>query len=263
MFPHTEFLGLDLYLWMIFMGVLAGMAAGRLCSARAGVSAKVFNITVLSAAIGLILGYIFAVLTESFWEFLENGTFVWGTGATFYGGLIGGTMVFLAVYFLLGKLFCKDKEHIRELVKVLSLAAPCVALAHAFGRLGCLFEGCCYGQTTDAWYGIELLVDGTWQKRVPVQLFEAIFLFVLAVLMFLLIYRRKHFYNLSLYLILYGIWRFFIEFARADDRGISGMGALSPSQFLSIVLIAVGIAFALFYRFFLARRIQEAPHEGS
>lgn len=262
MFPDAEFLGLDLYVWMTVVGVLAAMGAARLCSDRAGLCAKVFNIMLVSAAAGVILGYVFAVLTQSFWSFLESGTFVWGAGATFYGGLIGAAAVYLAVYFLLGKLFCKEKEHLREFGKMLSLVAPCIALAHAFGRLGCLFEGCCYGAETDAWYGIEMRIGGVWQKRVPIQLFESLFLFALAAGLFVLVLRGKSAYNFSLYLTVYGIWRFFIEFARADDRGSSGVGALTPSQLLSSLLVVVGVGLAALY-FFHRRRAAEESHEDA
>ncbi len=267
MFPDVNFLGLDLYYWMFLVGVIAAMAAARIFSARAGVSAKVFDLMIVSALFGVILGYLSAVLLESFWEYLETGRFVWGTGATFYGGLIGAAAVYLAVYFLLGKFVCKEKEHIREFGRMLSLVFPCIALAHAFGRLGCLFDGCCFGAETDAWYGIEMSVGGEWQKRVPIQLFESLFLFALAAVMFALDLRFHFAYNPSLYAVAYGIWRFLIEFARADDRGSSGFGWLSPSQLLSLVLIGAGVAFALFYRFYLKEKLARGeggtPHEGA
>lgn len=264
MFPNAQFLGLDLYYWMFLIGVLAAMAAARLFSFRVGLSAKVFNLLIISAVFGVILGYLAAVLVESFWEFLATGKFVWGTGATFYGGLIGAVLAYLAVYFLVGHFICKDGEHIAEFNRMLSLIVPCIVLAHGFGRLGCLFDGCCYGAKTDAWYGIEMFIGGEWQKRVPLQLFESLFLFALAALLFTLLLRFKFEYNASLYLILYGIWRFIIEFFRSDDRGASGVGTLSPSQLLSIVLVIFAVAYSLFYRFYLKKRLERrGAHEGA
>ncbi len=264
MFPDARFLGLDLYYWMFLVGVLAAMVTARLFFSRVGLSGKVFNLMIVSALFGVVLGYLSAALLESFWEFLETGTFVWGTGATFYGGLIGAVLVYLAVYFLLGKFYCKEREHIIQLNKMLSLVFPCIVVAHAFGRLGCLFEGCCYGAKTDAWYGIEMFVEGEWQKRIPLQLYEALFLFALAAVLLILLLRFKFEYNVSLYLIAYGVWRFFIEFARNDDRGASGIGSLSPSQFLSIVLVIVAVAYLLFYRFYLKQRLERGEtHESA
>lgn len=263
MFPDVRFLGLDLYYWMFLTGILAAMVCARVFSARAGVCAKVFDLMIFSAVAGIVVGYLCSVLLESFWEYLETGKFIWGTGSTFYGGLIGAAAAYLGVYFLLGKFFCKKREHIAQFNNMLSLVVPCIVLAHAFGRLGCLFEGCCYGAPTDAWYGIEMYIGGTLQKRVPVQLFESLFLFALAAVLLVLFLRFRFEYNASLYLVVYGIWRFFIEFARADDRGASGVGALSPSQLLSLLLIAAGVALAFLYRFVLKKRLgREDPDEA-
>ena len=46
--------------------------------------------------------------------------------------------------------------------------------------------------------------------------------------------------NLALYLMLYAVWRFFIEYLRADDRGATIVSFLSPSQLTAIVLFVVG-----------------------
>lgn len=253
MYPFAQFLGIDLYYWMVLSGVLAAMAVARLCSARAGLSAKVFDLVLASAVAGIVAGYLSSLLLESFWEYLGTGRFLWGAGSTFYGGLIGAAIVYLTVYFLLGKFLCPKGEHIAQLKNMLSLVVPCVALAHAVGRIGCLFAGCCYGAETQGPLGVAMYVGGQWQLRVPVQLFESLFLFALAALMLALFLRFGFSYNVSLYLISYSVWRFLIEFARADDRGASGVGALSPSQLLSVFLLLLGVAFAVLYRFPPAR----------
>lgn len=259
MFPDVQFLGMDIYYWMFVLGVLAAMVAARIFSDRAGIGAKVFNLSLFSAVFGVIFGYLASLLLESFWEFLETGEFAWGAGSTFYGGLIGAAAVYLGVYFLAGKFYCKKKEHIAEFPQMLSLAAPCIALAHGVGRIGCLFNGCCYGARTDAWYGIDMLVAGEWQRRVPLQLFEAIFLFALAALLFFLFLRYRFRYNASLYLASYGVWRFAVEFFRDDDRGASGIASLSPSQLISLLLILAGIALALVLYLRAARGKKETP----
>lgn len=52
--------------------------------------------------------------------------------------------------------------------------------------------------------------------------------------------KRDFKYNMPLYLITYGIFRFLIEFIRGDERG-SFIGVLTPSQFWSVVMIITGI----------------------
>ena len=47
-------------------------------------------------------------------------------------------------------------------------------------------------------------------------------------------------------MISYGVFRFFIEFLRGDDRGNTILGIISPSQFLSIIMIICGILLFIF-----------------
>lgn len=253
MFPEVIFLGLDLYYWMIIVGILAAMIFFRLFYKKVGISDRVFNFALIVAIPGIVLGYLSAVLFQSWFSYLQTGKFVWGVGATFYGGLIGAVVFYLAIYFGVGHFLFRDRSHVAQFNLVLFLAVPCIVLAHAFGRLGCLFAGCCYGSVTESAIGINMWVNGQWQRRVPVQLFESLFLFLLfAVLLFLAV-KKKCEYTASIYLIVYGIWRFFIEFARDDDRGSSGIEFLSPSQLTAILLVAMGIAFIFIYRYVLKK----------
>lgn len=251
MFPAANFLGLDLYWWMIVVGVLAAMIAFRLYHEDAGISVKVFNFSLFVAVFGKVLGYLAAVLFQSWYSFLETGEFKWGVGATFYGGLIGAVIVFLAIYFGVGHFIFKDKLHIREFNKMLSLIMPCIVIAHAFGRIGCLFDGCCYGAVTDSWIGIKMYAGGVWDKRIPIQLFESIFLFALFLVLIYLLVKKKCEYTTSIYLIAYGIWRFSIEYARADERGSSGISFLTPSQLTAIIMVLVGIGLIFLYKYVL------------
>ena len=50
-------------------------------------------------------------------------------------------------------------------------------------------------------------------------------------------------------MIVYAIWRFIIEYFRADDRG-SFIPGLSPSQFWSIIMVIGGVAIFFIYRHF-------------
>lgn len=251
MIPNASFLLLDLYYWMVVVGVIAAMVSFRVFYEKAGISVRVFNFSVLVAVAAIILGYLSAVLFQSWYSFLETGVFKWGVGATFYGGLIGAVAVFLAIYFGVGHFLFKDKLHIREFNNMLSLIMPCIVVAHAFGRIGCLFDGCCYGAVTDSWIGIYMGVGDNRVKRVPIQLFESLFLFALfAVLIYLLI-KKKCEYTTSIYFIAYGVWRFAIEYARDDGRGSSGISFLTPSQLTAIIMVLFGIGFIFLYKYVL------------
>ena len=121
---------------------------------------------------------------------------------------------------------------------VLIIAPACITIAHGFGRIGCFFAGCCYGIETDSIWGIKF--PHLNHNVYPTQLYEAIFLFILFGVLFVLAYKFKFKYTFSVYLASYGIFRFLIEFIRGDDRGAYFLG-LSPSQMFSLVGIIISI----------------------
>ncbi len=242
MYPNEIFLGLDLYSIMLVMGFLGALVFFRIWADRRGFSARLQNLCITGAVVGLLGGYGAAVVFQALYNWLDGGAFeiTNGTGATFYGGLIGGAAFFLLVYFGIGNLILKDGQTQERFFELSEIAAGSIALAHGFGRLGCLFAGCCHGKVTDAWYGVHnAYLDA---KTVPVQLFEAIFLFALAALFAWRLYRGRR-GNFGLYLVGYAVWRFFVEYLRTDDRGASFVSFLSPSQLTAIVLLLVGFGF--------------------
>lgn len=245
MYPNEIFLGLTLYDICICVAIAACFAAFGMLADKVKIPAKNQTFAALCGVFGVALGYGSAVLFQAFYNIKERGEFIIdeNTGATFYGGLIGGAAVFLAIYFIAGHFKFKDKSHIKNFFPVANCAAACIALAHAIGRLGCLFAGCCHGIRTFAWYGIYMHGSGGYHKYLPTQLMEAIFLLLLfALLTVQLLTSKKSACNLSSYLIFYGIWRFLIEYLRADYRGDTLVEWLTPSQFIAILLVIVGVA---------------------
>ena len=92
-----------------------------------------------------------------------------------------------------------------------------------------------------------------WGYFVPIQLYEALFLFALFAVMTVLLLKFNFQHNLSAYLISYGIFRFVNEFFRTDGRG-HFIGSLSPSQFWSIVMVVIGVALIFFMNYLLKRK---------
>ncbi len=186
------------------------------------------------ASIGV--GFGAAALFQATYNYIENPQegFNFGGGITFIGGLIGGIITFLALYFLL------RKKYTARLTDVVSFLPCCILIGHAFGRIGCFLAGCCYGKPTDSFLGVQF--PGLPYKVHPTQLYEAIFLFALFAVCLLLVLKWDFKHNLSVYLIGYGIFRFCIEYLRGDDRGQFLGTAISPSQFWSILMVVGGIA---------------------
>lgn len=246
MCPNFKILGIDLYTVFLCVGIIAALLTFRIFSDKKKMYWKLQNFTVITGVVSIIFGYGSAVLFQGLYNFLADTSkgFVINnaTGATFYGGLIGGAACFLLVYFGIGTFIFEDKIHVKGFFTVANIGAASIAIAHGFGRLGCLMAGCCRGAETDAWYGVYFVDENI--KAVPIQLFEAIFLFALFGFFCYRIIKNKS-CNLPLYMMIYGVWRFFVEFFRDDDRGATIVSFLTPSQLVAILMIlgSIGLFF--------------------
>ena len=90
----------------------------------------------------------------------------------------------------------------------------------------------------------------------PTQLVEALFLFAMFGVCLWLYLKKGFKHNLSLYLLTYGIFRFFIEYARGDERGTFVAG-MSPSQFWAIVMIVASVGVYFLLEFAFKKRAEE------
>ena len=238
MLPDVKFLGLYLYDWAITLGVVAALIIFRIYADKKHISARLQNFCYLSGIASVILGYGCAVLFQAVYDFVSSGEFHLNssTGATFYGGLIGGASVFLLLYFTLGRKLC-GQEIFENFRSVCGCASCGIVFAHAIGRIGCLMAGCCYGMETNSIFGMYLPAIG--KTVIPTQLYESVFLFLLFGVLTTVFFKTK-LNCLYIYMIAYGVFRFLIEFLRADDRG-AFIPSLSPSQAWSIILFLSGI----------------------
>ena len=270
MFPYKVFLGMDLYTLLMVAGVVACMLFIRLMGDKRDFRPAFQNLLIINTVLAVVAGYGSAVLFQAYYNYRANGTFeiVSSTGATFYGGLIGGTAVFIIVYFLVGFLLFPDGYHKKNFRAVADLAAPSIAVAHGFGRLGCLMAGCCHGRQTDAWYGVTMHIPHHTEpvKVVPVQLYEALFLFALAGILLWLFLRGKK-YLMPAYMMTYAVWRFFAETLRGDYRGATVVKSLSPSQYISVLMFLAGLMLLLLQMYVdagrAAKKDAELPEESA
>src|SRR4029077_19911602 len=151
------------------------------------------------------------------------------SGGVFYGGLI--LAVIVALWYI--------RRAGLPLWTTCDVFAPGIALGHVVGRFGCLFAGCCFGKPTNVPWAITFH-DPFAAANVgtplnvplhPTQLYEAgAELLILIVL--LVTEKRGHKFagrTFWLYMLLYSVSRYVIEFYRGDERG--NVGPLSTSQF--------------------------------
>lgn len=154
-------------------------------------------------------------------------------GSVFYGGLIGGL---IASYIYI-------KKQKLNIDVVSDLCAPIIPLFHMFGRVGCFLTGCCYGIESKIGftYKNSMMELANGVNRFPIQLVEATYNLMLFIVL-TIFYKKGKFKGklIYIYLILYPIGRFILEFFRGDSyRGF--IFGVSTSQFISILLLAFSI----------------------
>lgn len=215
---------------MIFLGVIAASTILFVYLAKNGVEKKTFLDLSIVIIVTVIVGIVFAILVENIYEAIKASIYGvsphWTWAMTFYGGLVPGIAAFILMYRFY---YLRNNPPIFK--KILVIAPACVAIGHAFGRIGCFLSGCCYGITTGTSLDVNFPDIG---PHLPTQLIEMAFLFILGAL--LLVFAFKHYTNYTavIYLFAYSIFRFVLEFFRGDERG--QLVGLSPSQYWCIVL---------------------------
>lgn len=198
----------------------------------------------LFAAIGVLLGArLFGCLTNIAIALYNrnkiNMDVIYKAGLVYYGGLLGG-----AFFYWIGLRILFRNQYEASLINSFAVSIP---LFHFFGRLGCLFAGCCYGKEYHGYGHITYIRDCATMETFPVQLLESIM--ELGIFCFMLTYycinkKNTNKNMLIMYFILYSIGRFFMEFLRGDgNRGY--FGVLSFSQIVSIAVFVISIFFFL------------------
>lgn len=234
MLPDKIFGLFYMYGLMIAIGILACFAVVFWYGKKKKIEEKFTDFIFYNAIVAIVLGFLSAALFQATYNYIQDpkSGFDLQGGITFIGGLIGGVVSFLIGYWIFRKKF-QTRLH-----EVLSMIPCAILIAHAFGRIGCFFAGCCYGKPTNSFWGVKF--PDLPYKVHPTQLYEAAFLFILFGVCFWLLMKKDFKHNMSVYLICYGIFRFCIEFLRDDDRG-TFIGNLSPSQFWSILMVIAGV----------------------
>ena len=251
---------------MIGLGFVAAVFAGCLLSKKKGLSDNDFiNMAMWVLVIGFMGGKLLHIIVE-FRAFIENPMAILGSeGFVVYGGIITGVLSIVV--------YCKVKK--LKVLDYLDVFGAAVPLNQSLGRVGCFFAGCCYGRETDSCLGVvfpEGCIAPAGVKLLPTQLFMAVGDMIMFVILTVYYLRTKSVgtdyekslekldkkekenkpvayvapkkatapgCTASLYLILYSIGRFIIEFFRNDERG--AVGVLSTSQFIAIFTLIAGV----------------------
>lgn len=231
---------------MVALGFVCAVSMLMLNRKHAGVeSDQISDIALYGMVSGILGARIFYVV--QFWDQyrgnlpeifrIDHG------GLVFYGGFICSIGTILT--------YCRMKKLV--VLNVLDIFGPALAIGHAFGRMGCFLNGCCYGKPSDIFCAVRF-PEGSAPATAfpgkslhPVQIYESIFNIILAVALTLLLRKAKLKSGMiaSTYLIAYGIARFLFEFLRGDHRDFV-YNLFTPSQSICLFVVSAGIAL-MFY----------------
>jgi phosphatidylglycerol:prolipoprotein diacylglycerol transferase len=127
------------YGMMLFLAFVACTWLASRLARREGIAAE----HVQDLAIYLFVGGIVGSRVVYMIQFQVPPThflYIWEGGLVFYGGVLGGAVAYVVAYYAV------IKKHNLSTLKLADIIAPCAALGLSLGRVGCLLNGCCYGE---------------------------------------------------------------------------------------------------------------------
>lgn len=219
---------------MIAIGVLVAVGVAILRCKKQKIDPEPILDLVLIGLIGGFAGGKLLFIIVEWKNFIHNPKgYLGGSGFVVYGGIILAVVIGV-IYFKLKKM---------DFLTYWDMIMPEISLAQGFGRIGCFLAGCCYGAETHSHFGV-VFPEGSFApagvKLWPTQLMMSVGNFIIAGILLLASKKLKKRGQIgSLYLILYAIGRFGIEFLRNDHRGT--VGVFSTSQFISLFIVVIGI----------------------
>jgi phosphatidylglycerol---prolipoprotein diacylglyceryl transferase len=191
---------------------------------------------VIGARLGYVLFYDFSMYLSDPFEIIA----LWHGGMSFHGGLIGALLV--GIFFAV-----KRKKSFWKIADLFIVTAP---IGLALGRIGNFINGELYGRVTQVPWGM-IFPRGGSLPRHPSQLYEsALEGGALFLILWLLKDRRLPEGGLlALFLSLYGVFRFTVEFFREPDSQLGFiLGPFTMGQLLCSLMVLGGILLFLFLR---------------
>ncbi len=208
-------------------------------------SEKVVNLGVYCALVGMLGAKVLMIALDS--EFRKHPEEIFSlatlqSAGIFFGGFIAA-MLFAVVYI---------RKQGLPVGATCDIFAPGLAIGHGIGRLGCLAAGCCWGRPTHLPWGVTFTSkDATTGVPLgiplhPTQIYEALaegLIFLVLVTML----KRKHKDGavIGMYLVLYGLARFGVEFLRMHDSSNPLGGPFTLEQWIALALAIFGALLVL------------------
>lgn len=251
------------YGFMMATAFITGMFLLRRQASSEGINPDIIGDGAFWALIlGLIgsrVGHIVMFPSHYSWTDPKGWIAIWQGGLVFQGALPVGIAF---IYFW-------AKKHKIGFLFLLDFSVPVLVLGHGIGRVGCFLNGCCYGGPTESFIGVRFprfpaddtlsatgspafvdhfrrgLIEHDALLSLPIHPTQLYSFVGLVLISGVLLYLRKNWRPfdgsiLAAYLILYGLFRFLLEFIRADHNP-THLGAFTDQQVISIALFLLGI----------------------
>lgn len=222
----------------VFAGFLVALVIARAELRRQGHDPNAAYDLILHSYIGGFVGARLFLIFSAWDAFIRDPfeLLFSGSGWVWQGGVVGGTIAVVL----------SARRHGLPLLDVADFAGPCLAIGQAIGRIGCQLAG-------DGDYGVPSSMPWamsypngavpTTERVHPTPLYEM----VLCLLIFALLWRQRGRPRLrgslfAQYLVLSGVARFAVEFARRNPLVAWG---LTLPQWISLASVAIGAVWLL------------------
>lgn len=188
-----------------------------------------------------------------FWQEQFSGHFVdifkvYEGGLVFYGGLCGAAVAVI--------ILCLVKH--KEIWRAAELLAPALPLGHAFGRIGCLLNGCCYGFEYHGFCSIKYAYP-EW-PTFPLEGVASLINVCICITILQLEKHGKLRKRLFLaYILLYCLCRFLLEFGRGDYPASQLRYGMTPAQ-VTCLWLAPAAAIVYAAAFFIGKHKRQSKH---
>lgn len=190
-------------------------------------------VAILGLVVGARIGYVLIYGAGAYWDDPLSILAFWDGGMSFHGGLAG---ILLAGWWIARRTGI-------EPLRLFDLGAVGAPLGIFFGRLANFVNGELWGRPTDAPWGMVFPGAGPMPRH-PSQLYEAVLegLVIFMVLWLLARKKRPAGFHLGMLLVLYAVFRTFVEFFREPDVQLGFvLGPFTMGQLLTVPILAAGI----------------------
>ena len=247
--------------WVIFWMWLQGKKGAQisldtvLSGALVGIPSGLIFARLLHVIDDIVIASLHPELADSgkVINYLQHpGLIIGGEGLTIYGAILGATLG-VWIYFKLTKI---------KMGYIFDLLAPAAIMAQAIGRIGCLFNGCCYGTPTTLPWGLVYTDPMSFGfnggiPTHPTVVYEIIYCVIIFVVLLMLRKKLKPDGSLFiLYLALYAVWRLGIDFLRDGTPFLFG---LHQAQIISIFVLLITVPWMIIHTRWVKKNKQTPP----